>query len=76
MHSYVSHQLQRCAEDASRYILFVNWQTLEVHTVGFVNLKNTICGEAYYMNFTTLFWECCITNLSTRTPTDIFLIQV
>lgn len=39
MHSYVSHQLQRCAEDASRYILFVNWQTLEVHTVGFCESK-------------------------------------
>ncbi|MDG1205898.1 MAG: antibiotic biosynthesis monooxygenase [Pseudomonadales bacterium] len=35
MHGYVSHQLQRCLEDTSRYILLVNWQTLEDHTVGF-----------------------------------------
>jgi heme-degrading monooxygenase HmoA len=35
MHGYVSHQLQRCLERRSRYILLVNWQTLEDHTVGF-----------------------------------------
>ena len=32
---YVSHQLQRCIENSSRYILLVNWETLEDHTVGF-----------------------------------------
>ena len=32
---YVSHQLQRCLEQPSRYILLVNWQTLEAHTVDF-----------------------------------------
>lgn len=35
MHGYVSHQLQRCLEQRSRYILLVNWETLEDHTVGF-----------------------------------------
>ncbi len=35
MKGYVSHQLQRCLEKTSRYILLVNWQTLEDHTVGF-----------------------------------------
>ena len=35
MHGYVSHQLQRCVENQSRYVLLVNWQTLEDHTVGF-----------------------------------------
>jgi len=35
MHGYVSHQLQRCLEQPSRYILLVNWETLENHTVGF-----------------------------------------
>jgi len=35
MPGYVSHQLQRCLEESSRYILLVNWQTLEDHTVGF-----------------------------------------
>jgi heme-degrading monooxygenase HmoA len=35
MVGYVSHQLQRCVEKQSRYILLVNWETLEAHTVGF-----------------------------------------
>lgn len=35
MGGYVSHQLQRCIEEPARYLLLVNWQTLEDHTVGF-----------------------------------------
>jgi len=35
MNGYQSHQLQRCLEDTNRYILLVNWETLEDHTVGF-----------------------------------------
>lgn len=35
MQGYISHQLQRCIEKASRYILLVNWKTLENHTLGF-----------------------------------------
>ena len=32
---YVSHQLQRCVEKQNRYILLVNWETLEAHTIAF-----------------------------------------
>ena len=32
---YMSHQLQRCLEKPNRYILLVNWESLEAHTVGF-----------------------------------------
>jgi len=35
MQGYVSHQLQKCIEKKNRYILLVNWETLENHTVGF-----------------------------------------
>lgn len=35
MRGYVSHQLQRCLEQPGRYILLVNWERLEDHTVGF-----------------------------------------
>ncbi len=35
MPGYVSHELKRCLETANRYILLVQWQTLEAHTVGF-----------------------------------------
>ena len=32
---YLSHELQRCIESPSRYILLVRWRTLESHTLGF-----------------------------------------
>jgi heme-degrading monooxygenase HmoA len=32
---FISLQLQRCLETESRYILLVNWDTLEAHTEGF-----------------------------------------
>jgi len=35
MAGYLSHDLQRCLEKRNRYVLLVNWQTLEDHTVGF-----------------------------------------
>jgi heme-degrading monooxygenase HmoA len=35
MNGYISHQLQNGIENPSRYILLVNWQTLEDHTKGF-----------------------------------------
>jgi heme-degrading monooxygenase HmoA len=35
MPGYISHELQRCVETTHRYILLVNWETLEHHTVGF-----------------------------------------
>jgi len=35
MASYTSHQLQHCLEKENRYLLLVQWETLEAHTVGF-----------------------------------------
>lgn len=35
MDGYISHQLQKCLEKNNRYILLVNWKTLEHHTRGF-----------------------------------------
>ncbi|NER32011.1 MAG: antibiotic biosynthesis monooxygenase, partial [Symploca sp. SIO1C4] len=32
---YLSHELKRCIEKPSRYILLVNWDKIEDHTVGF-----------------------------------------
>ena len=32
---YVSHQLQHCLEEPGQYLLLVNWETLEDHTIGF-----------------------------------------
>jgi len=35
MPGYLSHQLQHCVEKPNRYLLLVNWNTLEDHEVGF-----------------------------------------
>jgi len=35
MPGYISHNLRRCIEKPSRYILLVHWEKLEDHTVGF-----------------------------------------
>ena len=35
MPGYIAHELHHCVENANRYLLLVNWATLEDHTVGF-----------------------------------------
>lgn len=35
MEGYISHELKKCMEHSSRYLLSVEWETLEHHTVGF-----------------------------------------
>jgi heme-degrading monooxygenase HmoA len=35
MPGYLSHELQRCIEQPTRYLLLVNWTKLEDHTIGF-----------------------------------------
>lgn len=35
MPGYISHKLRRCIEMPDRYILLVEWTSLEAHTVGF-----------------------------------------
>jgi heme-degrading monooxygenase HmoA len=35
MSGYRGHQLQKCLETDGRYILLVNWEKLEDHTIGF-----------------------------------------
>jgi heme-degrading monooxygenase HmoA len=35
MPGYISHELRRCLEAPNRYLLLVNWKTLEAHTIGF-----------------------------------------
>ncbi|YAF94919.1 MAG: antibiotic biosynthesis monooxygenase [Nodularia sp. CChRGM 3473] len=32
---YLSHELHRCIEAQSKYLLLVKWKSLEAHTVGF-----------------------------------------
>ncbi|GAB1856894.1 antibiotic biosynthesis monooxygenase [Flavobacteriaceae bacterium MHTCC 0001] len=35
MKGYISHELKKCIEQEDKYILLVNWETLEDHEVGF-----------------------------------------
>lgn len=35
MKGYIGHELQKCMEEADKYILLVRWESLEDHTVGF-----------------------------------------
>jgi heme-degrading monooxygenase HmoA len=35
MNGYISHQLKKCLENDHQYLLLVEWETLEDHTVGF-----------------------------------------
>lgn len=35
MNGYISHQLKKCLEETDKYILLVNWETLEAHATGF-----------------------------------------
>lgn len=35
MDGYISHELQRCLETPGKYLLLVEWRSLEDHTVGF-----------------------------------------
>jgi len=35
MPGYISHQLQRSIEKENQYVLLVNWEKLEDHTIGF-----------------------------------------
>ncbi|RTR34059.1 antibiotic biosynthesis monooxygenase [Robertmurraya yapensis] len=35
MKGYISHELQKCMEVEGKYLLLVQWERLEDHTVGF-----------------------------------------
>ncbi len=35
MKGYISHQLKKCIEQDDKYILLVNWETIEDHQIGF-----------------------------------------
>ena len=55
---YKGHTLRKCLEEPGKYILLVDWESLEDHTVGFrsspeyVGWKNLLHG--YYNPFPTV----------------------
>ncbi|MDO5979615.1 antibiotic biosynthesis monooxygenase family protein [Flavivirga spongiicola] len=39
MKGYISHELKKCVEQEDKYILLVNWETVEDHEIGFRKSK-------------------------------------
>jgi len=35
MKGYISHELKKCLEHDDKYLLLVNWETVEDHEIGF-----------------------------------------
>ncbi|MDT0553152.1 antibiotic biosynthesis monooxygenase family protein [Urechidicola vernalis] len=35
MEGYISHELKKCIEEDDKFILLVNWETIEDHEIGF-----------------------------------------
>jgi heme-degrading monooxygenase HmoA len=35
MNGYIAHELQKCIEVENKYLLLVQWETLEDHSIGF-----------------------------------------
>jgi heme-degrading monooxygenase HmoA len=52
---FISHDLQHCVEDKSRYLLLVKWQKLEDHTVGFRRCSQYQQWKTLLHHFTTRF---------------------
>ncbi len=51
MDGYISHSLQKCIEDSSRYLLTVIWKTLENHTIGFRESKEYLSWKKLLHHF-------------------------
>jgi heme-degrading monooxygenase HmoA len=50
---YRSHQLKKCIETADKYILIVEWNTLEDHEIGFRKSKDFLEWKALVHPFLT-----------------------
>ncbi|MEZ8143842.1 antibiotic biosynthesis monooxygenase [Enterovibrio sp. FF113] len=48
---YISHDVRRCMEQMNRYVLLVNWETLEDHTEGFRQSEGYLEWKALLHHF-------------------------
>ncbi|WP_017325489.1 antibiotic biosynthesis monooxygenase [Synechococcus sp. PCC 7336] len=48
---YCSHTLRRCLEQSDRYLLTIEWQTLEAHTVNFRQSDNFVTWRSIIGHF-------------------------
>ena len=51
MQGHVSHELRHCVENPNRFLLLVQWETLEDHTEGFRNSDEYQEWKALLHNF-------------------------
>ena len=51
MNGYVNHQLKKCVEENDKYILLVNWETIEDHENGFRKSEEYQQWKALLHNF-------------------------
>ena len=51
MNGYINHQLKKCVEEKDKYILLVNWETIEDHEIGFRKSEDYQQWEALLHNF-------------------------
>ena len=51
MKGYISHQLKKCIEEENKYLLLVNWETLEDHEIGFRKSKEYIIWKNLLHHF-------------------------
>ncbi|MGB7084017.1 MAG: antibiotic biosynthesis monooxygenase [Phormidesmis sp.] len=75
---YLGHELQRCIENPSRYILLVRWETLADHTQGFRGSADYQQWKAllhhYYDPFPTVeHYEAVMPCLSPDLSSDLSL---
>ena len=52
---YIKHTLSRCLEQKSTYLLLVEWEHLEDHTVGFDDLLSIWSGKIFCTIIMSLF---------------------
>tara|TARA_R110002167_G_scaffold149988_1_gene343585 strand:+ start:72 stop:368 length:297 start_codon:yes stop_codon:yes gene_type:complete len=51
MPGYICHELHKCIETENRYLLLVQWQTLEDHSIGFRQSSDYIKWKALLHHF-------------------------
>lgn len=55
---YVSHSLRKCLEEENKYLLLVDWEKLEDHTVGFRQSEALLRMEKIIASLLRSF-PCC-----------------
>lgn len=51
MKGYIHHELRRCFEQKGKYLLLVQWETLQDHTVGFRQSKEYLEWKSLLHHF-------------------------